>query len=523
MARDELERLLTEAGADSRRLRHALMLACDGQWWSRADLVRHSATSRRSIEALLRTLELEHEIGPGAERFRVPLAHTGDYQEFFALAAPPADPVEHLLPHYRPALARLEELIAGAPRARAELDHVSATPETVLRRALLLGTRYWLPGAKVLCVGDHDLTSLAIKLVHPEAEVTVVDIDDRVLAHIDAQGLGVRTRWADLRLGLPSTVTGHDLAITDPPYTPEGIGLFVARAVEGLKDDGRVLLAYGASERTPMLALKVQNSLSDLNLSYEAMYPDFNRYFGAEAIGSAADLYILRPTTKTLPAIAARVERYATAIYTHGPQSIESATPYVRSPGPDFDDFDWNLLVGEWSKELDLPRTQLSTWLAKPFAGNQGNVAVSLPSGMEAALTRVLLAGHPGRIRVWMRALPDDLDRVRRVLEPLYLIDTRGPVVQGVRLTRPFDPPSDPVEELVQRLLDKGHGKLGNTWREPLIWHAKQRGVKLTKNEARALIAEVAPWADGLTPVEAPLHLLEALPAAVRATLDRLT
>ncbi|GAA4040621.1 bis-aminopropyl spermidine synthase family protein [Nonomuraea soli] len=512
-----LDTLLDTAGADSRRLRHALMLVCDGQWWTRADLVRRSATSRRSIEALLGALELEHD----GERFRVPLEKAGEHQALFAMAPPPADPVEHLLPHYRDVLERLERLIAAAPGARAELDHVSATPETVMRRALLLGARFWLHGAKVLCVGDHDLTSLAIKLVHPEAEVTVVDVDDRILAYIDAQGLGVRTRWADLRLGLPASVQEHDLAITDPPYTPEGIGLFVARAVEGLKDDGRVLLAYGASERTPMLALKVQNSLSELNLAYEAMYPDFNRYFGAEAIGSAADLYILRPTSKTRPAVAARVDRYATAIYTHGPQSIEAATPFVRTPGHDFGDFDWNLLVGEWSKDVDLPRAQLATWLAKPFAGPQANVAVSLPSGMEAALVRVLLAGHPGRIRVWMKALPGDLDRIERVLAPLYMISTRGPVVQGIRLDWPFDPPQDPVAELTQRLLGKGHGKLGNTWREPLIWHAKQRKVRLTKNEARAIIAEAAPWADGLAPVEAPMHLLEALPAAIEATLRR--
>ncbi|MFD0477688.1 bis-aminopropyl spermidine synthase family protein [Nonomuraea thailandensis] len=110
----------------------------------------------------------------------------------------------HLLPHYGPALDRLTTLIAKAPRARHVLDHVSATPETVLRRALLLGARFWLPGARLLCVGDHDLTSLAVKLVHPETDVTVVDVDERILAYLDEQRLGVRTRWADLRLGLPS-------------------------------------------------------------------------------------------------------------------------------------------------------------------------------------------------------------------------------------------------------------------------------------------------------------------------------
>ncbi|MBF8190523.1 bis-aminopropyl spermidine synthase family protein, partial [Nonomuraea sp. K274] len=320
-----MERLLGKAGTDSRRLRHALTLLCEGRWRTLTDLVRETATSRRTIESLLRELPLEHT----GDTFRVPLGHTPDYQDLLALAPAPEDPVAHLLPHYAHALERLTDLIAAAPRARHTLDHVSATPETVLRRALLLGARFWLPGARLLCVGDHDLTSLAVKLVHPETDVTVVDVDDRILAHIDDQDLGVRTCWSDLRLGLPASARGHDLAITDPPYTPEGISLFVARAVEGLRDDGRVLLAYGASERTPMLAFKVQQSLSDLNLAYEAIYPDFNRYFGAEAIGSAADLYILRPTTKTHPAVSSRLSRTTTAIYTQGPQSIESTQPSV--------------------------------------------------------------------------------------------------------------------------------------------------------------------------------------------------
>ncbi|MFI6812853.1 bis-aminopropyl spermidine synthase family protein [Nonomuraea sp. NPDC050328] len=511
MDRDGVNALLTEAGADSRRLRHALMLLCDGQWWTLAELVRRSATSRRGVEALLRVVELERR----GETMRVPMAHTPDYQEFFAVAPPPADPVEHLVPHYAGVLARLEELVAGAPRARAELDHVSATPETVLRRALLLGARFWLPGARLLCVGDHDLTSLAVKLVHPEVEVSVVDIDDRVLGYLDDQGLGVRTHWADLRLGLPASVREHDLALTDPPYTPEGVGLFVARAVEGLRDDGRVLLAYGASERTPMLALKVQNSLSDLNLAYEAMYPDFNRYFGAEAIGSAADLYILRPTTKTRPAVAARAERYATAIYTHGPQSIESASAAPLPAG--FDPADWDLLVGDWPKEIGLPRVQLATWLAKPYLGNQDRVAIAVPAGLEATLPRLILASHGSKVRAWLAAPPAELPAVLSpVLGPLFSLRADGPAVEAVRLARP----AEETAAIVWRLLDKAHAKLVNTWREALITAHRQRGAELTKNQARALITAAAPWADGLTALEAPLDRLAALPQAVRASLD---
>lgn len=499
----EVRELVGAAGVDGRRLRHALTLLCDGQWWTLGDLVRETATSRRGIEALLRAVELERY----GERFRIPLAHTPEYQDLLAMAPGPEDPVGHLVPHYRHVLERLETLIAKAPRGRHTLDHVAATPETVLRRALLLGARFWLPGSRLLCVGDHDLTSLAVRMVHPEVEVTVVDIDDRILAYLDEQDLGVRTRWADLRLGLPGSVGEHDLAITDPPYTPEGIGLFVARGLEGLKGDGRVLLAYGASERTPALALKVQNALSSLNLAYEAIYPDFNRYFGAEAIGSAADLYILRPTTKTAPAVAARLESVGTAIYTQGPQSVEADT---GQPAVELGDFEPDLLVGDWPKGLPQPRVKLGTWLAKPYLGKQGTVAIAVPAGLEAALPRLVLAAQSAHIRLY---LPEPLTSRAHLeaLGPLAEIDVRGAVVDVTRRT-----PDDPAGRIAHRILSRGHGKIANAWREALI---TESGGSLTKNEARTLIRRAAPWADDLTPVEAPLHRLTSLPTAIDATL----
>ncbi|GAA3833087.1 hypothetical protein GCM10022226_62990 [Sphaerisporangium flaviroseum] len=543
MGPEGVSRLLAEAGVDARRFREALALLCDGAWWTLADLVRETATSRRGIEALLR------EIGPqrSGERFRLTAEQAGAYRALLGDGhGVPADPVAHLLPRHADVVALMEKLIAGGPRGRQALDHVAATPETVVRRALLLGARFWLPGSRLLCVGDHDLTSLAVAMLSPGVEVTVVDIDERILAHIDDQaerlGLDVRTRWADLRLGLPPSAREQaDLAITDPPYTPEGIGLFVARAVEGLRDPerGRILLAYGASERTPMLALKVQRSLYDLNLAFEAMYPDFNRYIGAEAIGSAADLYVLRPTTKTRPAVAARVERFVTAIYTQGPQAVESrpAAPSAAGPrpagpvpegwgpeppgvtgsGPERSGsagsgagFEPEVLVGEWPKEVlpRAPRARLSTWLAKPYAASPSRVAMAVPAGLEAALPRLLLATRARHVRAFLSgSTPPDLSALR----PLYEITATGAVVDAVRLP----PPADETGRLLRAILDNAHGRLANTWREGLI-RAREG---LTKKQARTIVSEAAPWSADVTVLELPAHRLSALREAVVASL----
>ncbi|WP_169944952.1 bis-aminopropyl spermidine synthase family protein [Microbispora sp. H11081] len=507
---EAIDELLAEAGVDGLRLRGALALLSCGRWWTLPDLVRETATSRRTIESLLRALPLEHS----GDRVRIPLDQVNRYNVGIDTAISGLqDPVSGMVTAHKDTLERLEALIAGAPRGRYALDHVSATAETVLRRALLLGRRFWLPGARLLCVGDHDLTSLAVRMIHPEAEVAVADVDDRILEYIDTQDLGVRTRWADLRLGLPPSLRGWaDLAITDPPYTPEGIGLFAARAAEGLRDrdHGRILVAYGASERTPMLALKVQKALLDLNLLSEAIFPHFNRYHGAEAIGSAADLYVLRPTTKTWPAIAARLDRLATAIYTQGPQSVESAPAAppdeaaVTAFGPD-------LLAGDWPRGLlpQAPRTRLATLLAKPYATDPDRVAIAVPAGLEAALPRLLLATRARHVRVLTAAPVADLPALAALLAPVYTLTAEGHVLDAVRLA----PPASGPERVVRKIMDSAHGKVANTWREALTDTAG-----LTKRQARAAVEEAAPWALDATPLELPLHRLAGMPAPAAAT-----
>ncbi|MGV9598934.1 bis-aminopropyl spermidine synthase family protein [Streptosporangium sandarakinum] len=512
-----IEDLIARAGVDGRRPRAVLAALAGGRWWTLADLVRETATSRRTVEALLREVELERS----GDRFRLTRPPSG----IAGIAgvtreAAPADPVAHLLPGHADLVATMEELIARAPRGRQALDHVAATADTVVRRALLMDARFWLDGARLLCVGDHDLTSLATALLHPGVEITVVDIDERILDHISGHaerlGLSVRTRWADLRLGLPASAHAWaDLAITDPPYTPEGIGLFTARAVQGLRDreQGRVLLAYGASERTPALALKVQHALSQLNLVSEAIYPDFNRYFGAEAIGSAADLYVLRPTTKTWPAVAARVDGLSAAIYTHGPQSVESAGPAgqaARAAAPDPGEAP-EVLVGEWPKDV-LPRvqrTRLATWLAKPHAGDPRRVAIAVPAGMEAALPRLLLATRAREVRVTLAEPPGGLPGAP--LTSLYELSAEGSVVRAVRLAAP----ETDEGRVLRHILDNAHGKLANTWREGLI----RIRDGLTKKQARALVEAAAPWAGEVTVLELPAGRLAELPAAVRASV----
>ena len=186
-------------------------------------------------------------------------------------------------------------------------------------------------------LGDHDLTSIAAALVMPDVEITVVDIDEPLLEFLDAvateRGLAIRTLFADLRDGLPDELLGHaTLVFTDPPYSADGVALFLERALSALanRDRGRVVIAYGAGDHRPDLALAVQERMQRLRVVIEAIYPSFNRYVLAQAIGGWSDLYVCRPTAGTWK----RLGRTAPTrrLYTQGPQAEESADAASHSP-----------------------------------------------------------------------------------------------------------------------------------------------------------------------------------------------
>ena len=310
-AREELSRseavraLVTAAGIAGRRLRNVVGLLTESPH-TLASLIRESAVERRTVEALLAALG-EDLVTVDGGRMRIDPMRVSAYRDLVNYSrlreSAPTDPLASRMQAFAPLVSRMSRWIAELPVARQPLDHVSATAETAVRRALWLDSTFDLDGARVLCLGDHDLTSLAVAEVNPRAEVTVVDVDDRILEFIDKKSYpSVRCLWSDFRFGLAEGARDWgDLVFTDPPYTPEGVRLFLARGMEGLRgrDNSRLVLSYGFGANHPGLGLKVQSAMADLHLVYEAILPAFNRYHGAQAVGSASNLYVLRSTSRS--------------------------------------------------------------------------------------------------------------------------------------------------------------------------------------------------------------------------------
>ncbi|MFC5007927.1 bis-aminopropyl spermidine synthase family protein [Dactylosporangium cerinum] len=462
MPLEAVAEVVAAAGIGGRRLRQALtQLATTPTTLD--DLIREHAVPRRTIEQLLRAA------GPDVHTARDgTLRLPGAYRARFA--APQPKPLADA-----DLIADLARLIADVPTDRA-LDHVSATAHTAARRARWLDETFDLAGAHLVCVGDHDLTSLAVLAVRPDLRVTVVDVDERLLEFIAGaaaqRGYAVDCWHADLRFGLPPIVAeSADLVFTDPPYTPEGVQLFLGRGAQALRDrvNGRLVMAYGFSPLTPALGVKVQRAVLDLDLAVEAILPAFNRYHGAQAVGSASDLYVCRPTSRTWQVLEKRLSGAAVNMYTHGEHSLEGA---AVSRGPA------ELLaapVRSVPDQIDLTGDP-GPWLLRVLlALNASSLSLQLPNKSpdlidaksQASLRAVIAAKYTLRYR---RSTPSP---------KLAIVEATA--VEGGTKTA------------VGWLLAHAHGKLGNVLREGLV---REHGM--TKNEARARVAElVAPsWLD---------------------------
>ena len=110
---------------------------------------------------------------------------------------------------------RLAEIVKRAPSVNVTLDQAPCSPDTAIRRALLMLQNGALEGKRVLLLGDDDSVSIAIGLVGRALRqsdltkgVTVVDADERRLSFLREaaarEQLALETVHHDLRHPLPA-------------------------------------------------------------------------------------------------------------------------------------------------------------------------------------------------------------------------------------------------------------------------------------------------------------------------------
>jgi predicted methyltransferase len=546
---------LSGYGAHGRAHREVLAALADGH--ATLDvLVRDTALPRRVVEQLLRLLGADlltvgDTLGLAPDR-------VAQYRTRFSLdqlrRTELPGPADERLEESAQLIKVMSEIIAAGPKPVRALDHVPATAATAIRRAVWMDGSFDLSGSTVLCIGDHDLTSVATCLVNPEVKVIVVDVDESLLSFIDAEaarrGLEIQTAYADFRLGLPSlAVESADLVFTDPPYTPEGVRLFLARGLQGLRDraNGRLLMAYGYGSHQPTLGLKVQQAVQSLSIVYEAILPHFNRYVGAQAVGSASDLYVCRPTTITWKALD-RIASDAVNIYTHGAQSLEGEkeqpsgveTALLEAAGGP-DDLAVSALIGIERPATEGDTVGLSlaeildgTGIASIKNARTSAVAVDLFGDPGSWLARTLVALNVRRVAISVhnkhpaitsqaaqQSLTELVGAKWRLRFRRSTPDSTHAIVEATEV----DPAEFAAADAARRIvLDGAHRKLENAWRDALVKASRRLDVPLTKNQARDRIAAAGVPAEVLAGslIELPEHqfrkILDTVGASVGST-----
>jgi hypothetical protein len=203
-------------------------------------------------------------------------------------------------------VAELDEVLVKRVEPNREYDQFTATPETVNNRAGLLKHFADINEKKLVFIGDDDFTSVAVAMSGKAKEIVVLDIDSRILDTINdiskKYSLNINTIKYDLSKALPSQLLSRfDVVFTDPPYTPEGIRLFLSRAISAIDRNnlsGRIYLCYGNSDRAKERFLPIYRSIIDSGLMLRYVFDKFNRYTGAESIGSSSSLFVLDVTPK---------------------------------------------------------------------------------------------------------------------------------------------------------------------------------------------------------------------------------
>lgn len=212
-------------------------------------------------------------------------------------------------------LSELRAIMSMRPQVNVQIDQSKCTPETSLRRAILCLKHYALIGKRVLCVGDDDLVSvslaLLVKRLFPQdtgtkARIDVIDVDERFVAYIrelaERYSLPITCILHDLRQPLPDEmVRKYDCFFTDPPYTLQGMTLFVSRGMSALKSVKGLPIFLSFAHKSPDVTVAMQREFVRMGLVVNAMLPRFNQYEGAEMIANHSQMIVLKTTEFAAP------------------------------------------------------------------------------------------------------------------------------------------------------------------------------------------------------------------------------
>jgi len=177
------------------------------------------------------------------------------------------------------------EIIKLRPPDKPKIVQYHVNAYSLVRRIKKI-LSYSSKSDKILFIGDDDFTSLVLyKLGYKH--LTVVDIDEEILNLIKTYSKNsINTIQFDLRETYKgkylSLKEEYDLFVTDPPYTKDGIRIFIMSGLINLKKRGIgiIILPYKYKERMRWAKLEfIEEFLIRNNLLILEIIPNCQKYY----------------------------------------------------------------------------------------------------------------------------------------------------------------------------------------------------------------------------------------------------
>ncbi|WDV45313.1 bis-aminopropyl spermidine synthase family protein [Clostridiaceae bacterium M8S5] len=222
----------------------------------------------------------------------------------------------------------IKNIFDARPSVDFTVDQAHCDYITSMRRAMLSLKYKTLINKKILCIGDDDLVSVSLGLLinklydnsqDNKTEIHVVDIDSRYLEYIDKIArdfnLPIICHNRDLRQKLhDELIEEFDCFYTDPPYTMNGMRLFLSRGVDALKRRKGLPIFLSFAHRSYDASYKILTKINQMGLSVDRIVPKFNSYEGASILGNIGQLMVLNTTSYTKSDI--KGDNYTEYLYT---------------------------------------------------------------------------------------------------------------------------------------------------------------------------------------------------------------
>jgi predicted methyltransferase len=149
-------------------------------------------------------------------------------------------PAEEIPVRVEEAKKEFTEIIRRRPHSTALYDQGYMTMDSVFRRVSIIARMGEAHGKKIALLGDDDLLSIALCLTVKPVNVTVLEIDERLVTFINQVAAELKLpitagHW-DLRMPLPAEYKGRfNVFVTDPSETMAGLKMFLSRGLYTLK------------------------------------------------------------------------------------------------------------------------------------------------------------------------------------------------------------------------------------------------------------------------------------------------